>query len=607
MATRSRVSSFSAASPSLRGKEGAETDSYGAVLQGLLQRVPGLTLVLAVPFVLFVPSYSPGLFSFYYAFLNVVLVLTVARATAGVWSAWRVSRVNLMDLVSKSGPSETVFHWIIIPNYKEELETLRDTLEALASQPAAKLTYKICLAMEEGEVDSDKKAATLIREFPNSFAHIHFTIHPKNLPNEQRGKSSNVSWAATQIGTLIQATNTTTNTIITIQDTDTHLTADYFATLTNTHLASPETAHLNFYTPYNIFDRNSNTIPAIVRIMDIYWTVAQLSFFPSNYPTCVPLSTYSIPFLLAHRVGWDVNALAEDYHMCLELTFATNGAVRFQRVYSPASQCNIVGKGTFATDFKAKRVQLKRHHWGGLLEFSYVFSEVLPRVVGASAGTPVLEAEFLYPNGRRWGDAIRAWIKMWFTVYHTLENAIWPVHAFLVNILAVFVVPGYGPAFLGPVAWGWWKLLNGETGVVAPVVSGLTTWIVYVQLLVVPIIALTAIGYEGLYTWCSFGRWEYVKGLELETGRVGLLGKRSAISNEERRRWVDMFDWLWLPVVVLYSVCQIAWSSLMQIGSSRLDYVVAAKPVRKVENVTVVTSEGIEMVDRKEEPRSSTA
>lgn len=40
--------------------------------------------------------------------------------------------------------SEEVIHAIIIPNYQEDIETLRLTLDVLASHPRAGLQYKVC-------------------------------------------------------------------------------------------------------------------------------------------------------------------------------------------------------------------------------------------------------------------------------------------------------------------------------------------------------------------------------------------------------------------------------------------------------------------------------
>jgi cellulose synthase/poly-beta-1,6-N-acetylglucosamine synthase-like glycosyltransferase len=64
----------------------------------------------------------------------------------------------------------------VIPSYKEELSVLRRTLSGLASHECSH-EYLVVLAMEQNEVDSDKKAEILIREYKNTFKGIEFTRH----------------------------------------------------------------------------------------------------------------------------------------------------------------------------------------------------------------------------------------------------------------------------------------------------------------------------------------------------------------------------------------------------------------------------------------------
>lgn len=94
---------------------------------------------------------------------------------------------------------DNVAHLIILPNYKETLDTLRETLGVLASHPAALLSYTVCLASEAAESGIEDKAFGLIEEFKAFFFDIQLTLHPRGIPGEAAGKSSNVSWAANEM------------------------------------------------------------------------------------------------------------------------------------------------------------------------------------------------------------------------------------------------------------------------------------------------------------------------------------------------------------------------------------------------------------------------
>ena len=154
---------------------------------------------------------------------------------------------------------DRILHAIVIPNYKEENDTLRETLEVLASHPQARNTYdvscfpsripavptcqlsfplgsalnpwlkvatggetifrgtsfpvsawlhnfqkltsliQVYLAMEQREHNADTKAARFANEFAKKFRSIDFTIHPADIPGELAGKGSNMAWAARKL------------------------------------------------------------------------------------------------------------------------------------------------------------------------------------------------------------------------------------------------------------------------------------------------------------------------------------------------------------------------------------------------------------------------
>ncbi|RFU24815.1 hypothetical protein B7463_g11527, partial [Scytalidium lignicola] len=126
-------------------------------------------------------------------------------------SSWLPSVVSEDTLIgslpssrsSNSGETEleygnelNVIHAVLIPNYKEDINGLRETLDVLACHPQAPYQYDIYLAMESREVDSDIKARVLVSEFTYRFRSIKFTLHPGDIPGEALGKSSNVAWAS---------------------------------------------------------------------------------------------------------------------------------------------------------------------------------------------------------------------------------------------------------------------------------------------------------------------------------------------------------------------------------------------------------------------------
>ncbi|GJN73168.1 hypothetical protein PLICBS_007244 [Purpureocillium lilacinum] len=267
----------------------------------------------------------------------------------------------------------SIIHAIIIPNYKEELDTLRETLEVLASHPQAHYSYDIYLGMEHRETNAESKALGLIEEFSKRFRSIDYTLHPADIPGEAAGKGSNVGWAARKLSAKYPMA-ARRDVIVTGIDADSHLSPRYFANITSMHVAYPDTATTTLYAAPIIFDRNAHSVPAIVRVADILWGAAGMSGLYRGSAVAPPTSVYSLPLELVDRVGgWDCDAeaIGEDLHMYLKCFFALNGNLTCRTVLSPVSQTNVTGggkggiRGTIV-DMRARYKQAIRHMWGAL-------------------------------------------------------------------------------------------------------------------------------------------------------------------------------------------------------------------------------------------------
>ncbi|OTA92059.1 hypothetical protein M434DRAFT_32180 [Hypoxylon sp. CO27-5] len=268
---------------------------------------------------------------------------------------------------------DRVVHAIVIPNYKEEVDSLRETLDVLASHPQARDSYDIYLAMEQREHNVELKAMNLIQEFVKKFRSIDFTLHPSDIPGESPGKGSNLAWAARKLSERYSM-GTRKDVIITGIDADSHLSSNYFALLTGMHLSYKDTASTTLYAAPIIFDRNAHAVPAIVRVADILWAAAGLSGLYRGSTIAPPTSVYSVPLELVDRVGgWDCDseAIGEDLHMYLKCFFALNGNLTVRTILSPVSQSNVKGDGGkgvngLYNDMRARYKQALRHMWGAL-------------------------------------------------------------------------------------------------------------------------------------------------------------------------------------------------------------------------------------------------
>ncbi|KAL2067501.1 hypothetical protein VTL71DRAFT_1926 [Oculimacula yallundae] len=274
---------------------------------------------------------------------------------------------------SSTWDDEPVKHAIILPNYKEDMDTLRETLDILASHSIARSSYEIYLAMEQGELGCEVKATTLQKEYEKRFRNIEYTVHPGGIDGEAQGKSSNLCWAAKYINGKYTDEFEKKNIIVTVMDSDSHLLSKYFTMINNLHYGNPDTASTTMYVPPLIFDRNAHLVPRLVRVADLLWAAAGLSSHYAGSTICPPTSVYSLSLSLVDIAGgWDAGreAIGEDLHMYIKCFFALNGHLTTRSVYSAASHSNVhsSGKGIrgYFHGMQLRYKQAMRHMWGSL-------------------------------------------------------------------------------------------------------------------------------------------------------------------------------------------------------------------------------------------------
>ncbi|RKO86812.1 hypothetical protein BDK51DRAFT_52220 [Blyttiomyces helicus] len=240
----------------------------------ILQRLPGIWILCLLPFAILGPVYLPAAFGFYYFLLHFLFFLNNARSAYGVYVCYNNAKASsVTDWVAKycaaTGttdghdtrhdlPYEHIVHVVILPNYKEDVDTLCETLDTLASHTRALSQYKICLAMEESESGAERKAQDLMKLYANSFFEITYTLHPVGRPGEIRGKSSNVAWASSQMAARSGGgyAGRHEHEIITVMDADTNFAEDYFTSITYHYaVASPEQRRIMMFAPCTVFDR----------------------------------------------------------------------------------------------------------------------------------------------------------------------------------------------------------------------------------------------------------------------------------------------------------------------------------------------------------------
>ncbi|PWN32208.1 uncharacterized protein FA14DRAFT_127241 [Meira miltonrushii] len=377
----------------------------------LLQRLPFVAHVGMLVLSAIGPFFAPHMLAFCVVFTHIVFFVCQSRTAYGIYRAWVGVRAHSQrdwveyfeherasleacDRAQHILPLEDVQHVIILPAYKEEMATLRETLDVLASHPLAKTMYHVCLGMEEREDGAAIKAQMLSDAYraKGRFADITYSIHPGNIVGESAGKSSNVNWAARHMAHRRGISSL--RGIYTVMDADTAFASDFFlASAVHFSLATPAIRRRMMFVPPTLFDRNGREVPVFTRVTDIFWSCAGIGGIYPSSSVKIPTSAYGTSMELARFCDfWDAGpeAIGEDLHYYCKAMFETKGNVHAVTIYSPASQMNVVGKGgsnsvtNYVNDMNARWTQAVRHMWGSL-DFGYCWHRIIMGRFGRSA------------------------------------------------------------------------------------------------------------------------------------------------------------------------------------------------------------------------------
>lgn len=348
--------------------------------------VPGgtswLVIIATVLGSLFIPQVWLAIATVVVTYFIGRMIVITALALVGerkVWLAKHEDWTAGEDAVGEFGfaPSD-VRHIVIIPTYKEPVEILARTLDALVIQHRAVERLVVVLGMEEREPDARAKAEGLIEKYSSSFLHMVASFHPGNIPGEEPGKSSNEAWAGRVARATVDKLGLDPDLCtITSCDADSVLHRDYFSAVARS-FAAEERRHLSFWQAPLFFYNNIWQVPAPVRFTTWMQHAVQLAELALPKFDTLPISTYTMSLVLCERCGyWDPAVIPEDWHAYLNCLFETGEEITTHAVFLPTMGDATDGDG-WRDAVKNRFEQLKRHSWGAE-DVGYVYGQIMQR------------------------------------------------------------------------------------------------------------------------------------------------------------------------------------------------------------------------------------
>ncbi|MDD4894202.1 MAG: glycosyltransferase family 2 protein, partial [Candidatus Omnitrophica bacterium] len=255
------------------------------------------------------------------------------------------------------------YHLIIFPVYKESLDILRPSLEALRQCHYPKEKMIVVVAFEERNAKARENASILEAEYKSDFLGYLSTFHPDGIPGEARTKGANATWAAKQAKEFLAGLSIPDeDVIISCFDADTCVDKQYFGCLTYHFLASPK-PHQASYQPMPVYNNNIWHAPSFARLVEISSSFCQL-IESMRLEKFVTFSSHSMSFKTLVDIDyWPVNMISDDSVVYWKAFLFFNGDYRVVPLYITVSMdvaysTNIIK--TVIMQYKQKR----RWAWG---------------------------------------------------------------------------------------------------------------------------------------------------------------------------------------------------------------------------------------------------
>ncbi|MFH1643245.1 MAG: glycosyltransferase family 2 protein [Patescibacteria group bacterium] len=347
----------------------------------LFQIIPGLLSWTTLIFAFLFSSIAPVVVAFFIITFDVFWLMRIIYLSFYQIISLRKMQKNLEinwleELQKKhSNVWQKIYHIITLPTYKDSLEIITSSLEALLACNYPKEKMIIVLAIEEREGEEAIKRAEKIKtEYGSKFFKFFITIHPKSIEGEVAGKGSNVAWALSMAKEEINKLSIATDDILISNfDIDTKPYVNYFGILTKTFLETKD-RFLASYQPIPVYNNNiwdASVFCRIIATSGTFWQMMQ----QERPEQLVTYSSHSFPFKIFEKVGYPSRIVSDDSNIFWKAYLYNKGKYRAIPLHYPVSMDAVMADGLIQTMINQYKQQ-RRWAWG-LENIPYLFFNFL--------------------------------------------------------------------------------------------------------------------------------------------------------------------------------------------------------------------------------------
>lgn len=334
----------------------------------LLEIMPGSlawgALVLPIVLSQFWPSFVVAfviLFDLYW--LYKAIIITIHLVLGYKKHRWAMT-VDWLAKAKVQPGFKKLYHAAIVATYKEDIEILRATFQAIVDSDYPLKNMIVVLATEGRDKENAMRTAKILeKEFADKFGYYLVTSHPGDIEGEVKGKGGNITWSARILEKKLAEWNIPCeDVVVTTLDADNRVDRLYFAELAYNYLTHPDPVRVSFQ-PIPMFFNNIWEAPLPSRLLahgTMFWVMIEstrpwrLRNFSSHSQSMKALVDIDY---------WSTKTIVEDGHQYWRSYFSYNGNYTVEPLYTPIYQDAVVA-GSFWESVKELYLQRRRWTWG---------------------------------------------------------------------------------------------------------------------------------------------------------------------------------------------------------------------------------------------------
>ncbi len=344
------------------------SDRKERLVYRFLEMVPGLISLGTLAGVFIFSWWQPvvvSVFIILFCFYYLLKILFLAAHQVASYFRFRESlKTDWLARVKKIKRWKEIYHLIVLPTYKESIEVIEESLEALLNSyyPTEKMIVALAMEARAGKPALDL-GKIIKKKYGDKFFKFVLTIHPENIDGEIAGKGSNAAWAVKVAkADIIDPLEIPYKDIVVSNfDIDTKVYPYYFACLTWYYLKTKDPLRAS-YQPIPVYNNNVWAAPSFSRVVatsNTFWQMVQ----QERSEKLTTYSTHAMPFKAWVDVEYPANIVSDDSRIFWKAYLYYDGDYRVVPMYYPVSMDAVMAKDFIKTAVNQYKQQ-RRWAWG---------------------------------------------------------------------------------------------------------------------------------------------------------------------------------------------------------------------------------------------------